>query len=379
MTNKNSHSTEVTKPEEITIVGAGPAGLAAAITLAKQDVKVVVHEAKSNVGWRFGRDLQGLENWSCETDVLDEFKSLGMPSNFDYFAANSGLAFDGWDKSYPIETSRTLFYTVERGPGEGSFDSALLREAKALGVKVIFNSRINKVDGKAILASGPKQADAIAVGYQFKTSMPNGFWVICDDYLAPQGYAYLLVMNGRGNVKTCQFKDFKKQNLYVSRTVKAFERLAGLQMEDPVKHGGVGNFYLTKSVLSGQHPVAGEQAGFQDTLWGFGIRYAIRSGVMAANNLLYRTDYQHQWQQDILPLQKASMVNRWFYSKLGNRGYRWALKRGSHKDAHQLLFKLYQPSRLSDLSYPLINFLLGSKRKSRDLHDDDCSCIWCKR
>lgn len=46
----------------INIVGAGPAGLAAAITLARAGRAVIVHEAQAEVGYRFQRDLQGLEN-----------------------------------------------------------------------------------------------------------------------------------------------------------------------------------------------------------------------------------------------------------------------------------------------------------------------------
>ncbi len=365
------------KSELISIIGAGPAGLAAAITLANQGVSVVVNEAKSQVGWRFGRDLQGLENWSCDLDVLDELESLGMPLTFDYVTATSGTAFDAWGNNYSINASKPLFYTIERGPESISLDTALLNKALSLGVTVNFNSRIKKVENKAILATGPKQADAIAVGYQFETQMENGFWVICDDNLAPKGYAYLLIMNGRGNIKTCQFTDFKRQNIYVERTLKAFEKLVGLTMEDPVKHGGAGNFYLPTTVLSGSHPVVGEQAGLQDTLWGFGIRYAIRSGVMAANSLMLNTDYQYQWQHNLQPLQKSSAVNRWFYSMIGNRGYRWALKRGSKRDANKLLFKLYQPSVLTKVFYPLANYFLDIKRKSTNCHYSDCNCVWC--
>lgn len=97
---------------------------------------VEVHEAKPTVGYRFGRDLQGLENWSSDIDVLEELKSYGIELDFDYFAATSGTAFDAWDKAYSIKTVQPLFYTVERGSAATSFDTALLRRAQSLGVQV---------------------------------------------------------------------------------------------------------------------------------------------------------------------------------------------------------------------------------------------------
>ena len=63
--------------QAIEIAGAGPAGLAAAIMLAKAGKEVVVHEAYKEVGHRFGslyQDFQGLENWTTEQNVLELFE-----------------------------------------------------------------------------------------------------------------------------------------------------------------------------------------------------------------------------------------------------------------------------------------------------------------
>lgn len=343
-----------TQATAVEIAGAGPAGLAAAITLARAGRAVRVHEAHAEVGYRFQRDLQGLENWTTRQDALEVLQALGIATDFRMLPCRAGTAFDAWGEAYPIRSREPLFYMVERGPGPDTLDTALLQQARQLGAEVHFNSRVQHIHGPGILATGPKAADAIAVGYHFDTRMQDGFWVICDDDLAPRGYAYLLVMEGRGTVKSCMFTGFKQEALYVQRTVEAFQRLAGLDMIDPRPHGGVGNFRIPRTARSGTHPVVGEQAGFQDTLWGFGMRAAITSGVLAARSLLEGDDYDTRWQQEMGGLMRTAVVNRALYGLLGNRGYRWVLHhRADGADARELVHRYYRPSSLKRLLAPL--------------------------
>ena len=371
----NTRKSEV---QPIEIAGAGPAGLAAAITLARVGRRVVVHEAQREVGYRFQRDLQGLENWTTEQDVLLALEQLGITTGFEFLPCREGTVFDAWDHAYTTHSAEPLFYMIERGPNSGSLDTALLNQALALGVEVRFNSRLDKLQGPGILAIGPKVADAIAVGYHFDTSMADGFWVICDQKLAPQGYAYLLVMNGKGTVKSCMFSGFKQEKAYVARTVEAFQRLLGLEMVNPRPHGGVGNFRLPATALSGKHPVAGEFAGFQDTLWGFGIRHAIQSGVFAARSLLEGHDYDILWRRALAPLIETSVVNRALYSLLSNRGYRWCLRRMVTRDARDLLRSQYHPSLIKRLLSPWARARVRSRRRDKSCNHVDCNCVWCR-
>ena len=367
-----------TEKGTVQIAGAGPAGLAAAITLARAGRAVVVREAQPEVGYRFRRDLQGLENWTTDTDVLQVLEELGITTDFDRRGYRRGLCFDAKGRAYPIQSREPLFYLVERGPRPGSLDSAMLKQALALGVTVRFNDRVNTLEGEGILAIGPKAADAIAVGYHFDTDMDDGYWVICDDRLAPKGYAYLLVMGGRGTVKSCMFTGFKQEKECVERTVEAFRRRVGLRMFNARPHGGVGNFRIPRSALAGRHPVIGEQAGFQDTLWGFGMRIAIQSGVLAARSLLGRGDYNRLWRRELEPGLRTAVVNRAMYGLLGNTGYSLLLRRQSRNDAREFLTRQYRPTRLKQFLYPWARRRYHSRRHDESCDHMDCSCVVCR-
>lgn len=364
----------------IQIGGAGPAGLATAITLARAGRRVLVHEVQREVGHRFDGDFQGLENWSTQQDVLDLLRELGITTEFAMLPCSRGHAFDAWGERYEVAGRKTLFYLLERGPGPRTLDTALLEQARGLGVEVRFNSRLDRLEGPGILATGPKAADAIAVGYHFETPMEDGFWVIYDDEVAPQGYAYLLVMNGRGTVKSCMFSGFKQEHVHVQRTVAAFQRLVGLEMVNAIPHGGAGNFRIPARAVTGVHPMVGEEAGFQDFLWGFGMRYAILSGMLAARSLLEGKDYDQLWRRELGAPMWNSMVNRAIFAALGNRGYRWILRKNQaqHWDAHCFLHGLYQPWPIKRLLLPWARLRYHSQRRDESCDHVNCTCVWCR-
>jgi len=371
-------STRRTPDEWVTVVGAGPAGLACAISLARAGRAVIAREWHRQVGTRFHGDFQGLENWSDERDVLDELRAEGIEITFEHHAVFEGIAFDARHNRYKVRSDRPLYYLVRRGRGDGTLDTALLDQALAAGVEVRRVDRVEAISGRAVLAAGPRRADAIAVGYLFDTEIADGGWVAFDDDLAPLGYAYLLVCRGRGTVASCMFTDFKQQAEHVKRTVAFFRKHVALDIRNPRPFGGFANFRLPRTAIQGGHPVIGEQAGFQDALAGFGIRYAFRSGLLAARSILDGTDYTSLWRRELLPLLRAGIVNRFIFNNIGARGRKFALARLARGDAGLALRRLYQPSILSRILFPVAHF-----RYQTPLHDNscdhvDCHCVWCQ-
>src|SRR5262245_59017323 len=117
----------MTMTDDLTIAGAGPAGLTAAIILAKAGYRVRVFEQWSGVGHRFNDDFQGLENWSRHEDVLAEVRAMGIEPNLWYRDFHGGVLYDPALRPIRISSPRPLFYLVRRGfHHPGSLDLSLL-------------------------------------------------------------------------------------------------------------------------------------------------------------------------------------------------------------------------------------------------------------
>lgn len=367
-----------TDTEPVTIAGAGPAGLACAIALARAGRRVVVREWHRNVGERFHGDFQGLENWSDERDVLDELAAAGIEVTFEHHPVSRGIVYDSRGNRYRVQSGQPLFYLVRRGAEAGCLDHALLRHAIAAGVDVRFEDRVSQARGPTVLAIGPRRADVIAAGYVFETDLPDGSWLVLDDRLAPLGYAYLLIHGGRGTVASCMFTGFKQQAEHVDRTVAFFRDRAGLELRNPRSFGGFANFRLPRTALQGGHAVVGEQAGFQDALAGFGMRYAFRSGLLAARSILDGTDYTRLWRHQLLPLLCAGTVNRFIFNLSGELGRRAAARMLSRGDARMVLRRFYQPSLVSRLLFPIARLRYRAPLRDRSCDHVDCQCVWCQ-
>jgi len=97
----------------IEIAGAGPAGLAAALTIVHSGRAARVYEQRHDVGLRFHGDFQGLENWTTPIDVLDELQQLGIATDFEHTPFSEIVAFDPAGQA---RTSSRLIPPAKRVP-----------------------------------------------------------------------------------------------------------------------------------------------------------------------------------------------------------------------------------------------------------------------
>ncbi|MGH9440664.1 MAG: NAD(P)/FAD-dependent oxidoreductase [Thermoanaerobaculia bacterium] len=330
--------------EPIPIVGAWPAGLSAAITLARAGFPAVVYERAKTVGSRFQGDFEAIENWTSNDDALDELRAIGIDPEFEHATLHEAVLFDAWGRRRRVASRDAPFYLVRRGPDAGTLDRALEAQALREGVEIRYETEAPAAC-KGIVAAGPRRTDALDVGYVFETGMPDGLFAVMADRIAPKGYGYLLVSRGRGTLACCMFDRFREANGCLARTVEFFRCRAGLDMVNPRRFGGIGNFRWPSTSREGEALHVGEAAGFQDALWGFGIRMAIVSGHLAARAVVSGRsgEFDRLWRERLGGLLAASFANRSLYRRAGDLGYALLIRRLARADARDFLHRLYTP------------------------------------
>lgn len=342
--------------ETIRIAGGGIAGLASAIRLAKAGRSVEIYERRPAIGGRFLGDLQGLENWTTEQDVLDELLELGIEPTFRAEPLPPLIATDGTVTLRP-RLQRPLCYLVKRGSDTDSLDSALRDQAQAVGVALRLGEALPP-ERAHIWAAGPesRQVFAIAKGLAFETSMEDVAIGLVNEGAAAAGYAYLLVRDGYGCLCTALFDHFERVGECFDETQRIVSRLVDLQMDNPRRVGGLGSFSARPRLTRGEALVVGEAAGLQDLLWGFGIRTAIQSGALASRALLEGRDYRRLVREQLQGKLWASVVNRFLYGHAGRLfGYRTLLRLAIEgANPAGFLRSAYRFTRVHRALYPLV-------------------------
>ena len=357
----------------VRILGAGLSGLAAATILAKAGKKVEVHDIRADSGARFDGDFQGLENWTSKEDFFDEMRDWGLePQSFKSTEFRELSLIHPDDVITTAKSHRIAYRIVERGTDEHCIDQGFKRMALDAGATIHYKSKVDPSECM-IIAAGPKDTSAIAFGEVFKTSYPNHVAFQLNDKLAPGAYSYLIVIDGIGLICTCLWRKQKNSNRYLNETIAWYENAYPELDREPIKRvGGKGDFSIPSTYFANGQYFVGEAGGLQDFMWGFGMRYAVTSGVLAANSILSGSNYDSEIKEKLLPLIKLSATNRMLLDRVGDRGFKrlanYWMKHQKKNNGDGLVFmeRIYRLGLIRRLLWPLTNRILLKKIKYSD-------------
>jgi len=360
--------------DEIHVLGAGLSGLSAAIILARSGKDVHVHEIREDSGARFDGDFQGIENWTSGVDFFDEMKNWGLDPN--EFKSDSFGIIDLIHPDDVISNPRTdgvAFRVVERGTAAHTIDQGFKRMALESGVNIHYKA--NRAPEECdIVAAGPKESSAVAFGEIFETEHPNIVAFQLNDKLAPGAYSYMIIIDGVGLICTCLWRKQRGSGRFLNETIAWYEQNYQLNRRPIKRVGGKGDFGLPKKYVHEGRIYVGEAGGLQDFMWGFGMRYAITSGVLAAKAILDECDYEREVRKRLVPLVEASAINRFLMNRVGNRGFKfvanyWMRDQERSGDGLRFMNWLYKPGFFRRALWPFVRIGMLRKKKLKDGRD----------
>jgi flavin-dependent dehydrogenase len=312
--------------EPIKILGAGISGLSAAITLARNGLKVEVFEKNSHAGGRFKRDFQGLRNFgNLDIDSIKEFEKVGI-----YLKPCERLMkitrYSQFHSFEVFSDNKPIYYSVLRGENENSIDSQLVTIAAKLGVDIKFNSRLN-LNYVDIVATGPYTRDSFAYGELYEdTNIDDSGFTFFDKRYSPNGYLYVIPGEKNGEAEVVNYSnnssiDTETLKLLYNRAVRENDILKNI-LDGAIRKyacSGIGCCSLLDEPFQNNRYYVGEAAGLQDVTAGFGIRYAIMSGYLAAQSILTGKDYNQFISKTFKPQLEFEHKRRENFKKLTNK------------------------------------------------------------
>jgi len=355
----------------IDILGAGLSGLSAATILSREGYDVHVYEIRADSGARFDGDFQGIENWTSDTDFFDEMREWGFdPEEFKATPFNIIDLIHPDDVITQPSTDKPAFRVVERGTDSHCIDQGFKRMAQAAGATIHYETR-KALEECDIIAAGPKESSAIAFGEIFHTDHPNHVSFQLNDKLAPGAYSYLIIIDGIGLICTCLWRQQKKSSRYLNETIAWYEEHYELNRRPIKRVGGKGDFSLPDRYIHEGRYYVGEAGGLQDFMWGFGMRYAITSGVLAAHSIMERCDYEKEIRGRLVPLVRASAIKRFLMNRVSNRGFKmvathWVRDEKRHCDGLHFMKWVYQPGIFRRALWPVVKFAMLRRKQLKD-------------
>ena len=300
----------------IKIAGGGVAGLSAAISLKKFGFNPIIFEKNHVVGGNRHGDYEGLENWIFSSSMKTFFNQVGFDFNkITSFPISKFTVHSNFFSPLDISSKKPFFYMVKRGSNDQDFDSQLFEQCKDLDVQ--FELGTKAPNDCSIIATGTKKAAAYIHGINFKSNLSNQVHLLLGNQFAPKGYAYLIILNGQGTLASA-FKKQKGKNQNILENCLTYFKSADINIHGGNQFGSYGSFSLPFQNFRLPFSI-GESGGYQDYLFGFGMRMSMISGLSAALSLAGKESAALELIKDINKKRRLSFVNRLLYERLNDR------------------------------------------------------------
>ena len=298
----------------IHIAGSGIAGMTAAINLSRRGKTVIIHEKQDRIGGSRDGDFEGLENWIFAHTVPEffskccvDFKALPATPIFDFNVHLRGL------DPVRVTSPEPFFYIVSRGTANTSIDNYMANICRRNKVQFKFGKALAREDAD-IYATGMGRAAAFIRGAAIRTDQPDQVHLLLGNAFAPSGYAYLIINGGCGTIATAYKKDSGKADPL--RASIDYFRDIGLDFTIEKRFASRGSFYLPRLWQRSRTVMIGEAGGYQDYLFGFGMRMAMYSGLAAAHKLCGEYSLARSSHRELNLKRKISFANRILYEQL---------------------------------------------------------------
>ena len=242
--------------------------------------------------------------------------------------------------------------------------------AIAAGANLHYKSRVKEEDCQ-IIACGPKGTSAVAYGEIFRTKHPNHSAFQLNDKLAPGSYSYLIIIDGIGLICTCLWRKQKGSDRFLNETIAWYQHhYPDIDMEPIKRVGGKGDFTINKNYFQDGRYYIGESGGLQDFMWGFGMRMAVWSGYLAAQDILGNCSYEKEVRKQLMPYVRTSVANRFLMNRVGNRTFKmmcnsWMRNQAKNGDGLIWIGKLFRPKWYKTILFYMISpFILRKDPKA---------------
>lgn len=309
----------------IKILGAGIAGLTSAIKLRQLGEEATIFERNSEVGAHLKADIQAIRNYDVKKDQFNEFKDFGLEIN-DFHPIYQIKKFAPSGKFTTIFSEKQpLFYSFKRGNNADSLDTQLFRQAIKEGVKIQFRQHKtpNTVD---IIATGAVFKEGKVYGITFKAENIDNKTILfyMDNRYAPRGYIYAIPygkdeisvattsLDPAYNLRELLF-NFLSKNKETRKIIKSAKKVT--------EFSGFAYYNIPKTAVVNNKIFVGGAAGFIDPARGFGIKYAIESGILAARAITGKLDYDALWKVAFEKELFDGFKRRLVFNKMKNKDY----------------------------------------------------------